>query len=319
MITKKYYKLIRVSYADEGYFCLTNVSNSVGNVKLNKNSGTDANYEYSTDGATWNAYTVSSDVQVDPNSNIYWRYAGSGDNINGNYTFVFDFDCNASGNLMSMFSKTDFASYTGNWRASELFRNQTHLLRADFNLGGVTDIPGFALQNIFMGCTSLTAVPDLSKITTVGDYGMNTMFSGCTALATPPDLSSVTTVGNDGMNTMFSGCTALATPPDLSSVTTVGNNGMNTMFINCSSLTTGPNLSKITSLGSQGMGSMFFNNNSMSTAYAPTITWDTTKTYNWLVSSYHGTGTLYADASIASTIPTNNNSGCPANWNVVTI
>lgn len=216
MITKKYYKLIRVSYADEGYFCLTNVGNSVGTVKIDNPSGSSGgaqpNCEYSTDGVTWNSYTTRGiEINVDPNSNIYWRYAGSGGTLGDSNVFYFDFDCYASGNLMSLYEKTNFASYTGNWDASRLFENQTHLLRADFNLGAQTTIPQRGLYGIFHGCTSLTTAPDLSNITTLENYAMGNMFTGCASLTTSPHLENITTAGYGSLFYTFQGCSLLNT------------------------------------------------------------------------------------------------------------
>lgn len=273
MITKKYYKLIRVSYADEGYFCITNVSNTIGNVNINtvaSSTSNNPNYEYSTDGVTWNTYNVKgTNVQVDPNSNIYWRYAGSGTKVGNtsNYYFGFyvDFDCYISGNLMSLYSKTDFANYTGTWNAYYLFYNQTHVLKAEFNLGTVTTIPEDGFRNMFNGCTGLTTGPDLSSITSIGKNGMGSMYSGCSALTTAPNLINVTSAGSGAVLALFNGCSSLTT------------------------------------------------------AYAPTITWDGFSTsYNWL-SGVAASGTLYADSSIASSIPTNNASGCPSGWTVVSV
>lgn len=332
MITKKYYKLIRVSYADEGYFCLTNVSNSIGNVKIDlKLSGGQygCNYEYSTDGVTWNAYTVGNNVQVDPNSNIYWRYAGSGNNIgsyapNGSpYGFFFDFDCYASGNLMSLYAKTDFANYTGNWCAYMCFKNQTHLLRADFNLGRNTTVGDYGMTNMFDGCTNLTTSPDLSSITSItgtqeSSGGMREVFRNCTSLTSAPDLSNLTSIGKSGFSRAFDSCTSLTTAPDFTNLTSSGERGLYYAFNNCTSLTTGANLTNVTSVDSQGCLFMYSGCRALTTAYAPTITWDTGKMDNWLF-NVAASGTLYADSSISSTIPTSSTSGCPNNWTVATI
>lgn len=216
MITKKYYKLIRVSYADEGYFCLTNVGNSIGTVKIDKwwetpNSNTSpAVLEYSTDGVNWTTYTGGNGgdavaINVDPNSNIYWRCkAGQLAFYRSRSQFIFDFDCVASGNLMSLFTDSNFASYTGNWAASNLFCNQTHLLRADFNFGAQTTVYCYdnistykrndGIDSMFSGCTNLVSAPNLGNLVNSSSTSdsaqqyytgsMNNLFRNCSSLNT---------------------------------------------------------------------------------------------------------------------------------------
>lgn len=217
MITKKYYKLIRVSYADEGYFCITNVSNSIGTVSIGTVGS--INYEYSTDGVTWTSYTGGTDINVDPNSNIYWRYAGSGSKINDK-TFNLGFDCYASGNLMSLFSKTDFASYTGDWTANGLFLDQTHLLKADFNFGSQTEFNKFNQCNsLFSGCINLTSIPDFSGFTAINNASgsvtqiFDNAFKNCQSLVVGANFSSITSWPRDAgeMSNIYNGCTALRT------------------------------------------------------------------------------------------------------------
>ena len=228
----------------------------------------------------------------------------------------------------------------GEWSMCYMFSGCTSL-ETPPDLSSITTVDAKGMASMFYGCTSLATPPDLRNITTVGETGMNAMFRGCTALATPPDLSNITSVGSSGMGQMFYGCTALTTPPDLSNITSVGSSGMEQMFYNCTRLKTPPDLSNITSVGSSGMGRMFYGCTALKTppdlsnitsvgtkgmyqmfygctaltkAYAPTITWDTSKTLNWL-NYVAASGTLYADSSIIDSIPTSNVSGCPSGWN----
>ena len=88
------------------------------------------------------------------------------------------------------------------------------------------------------------------------------------------------------------------------------------MFSGCTSLTEGADLKKVTKLGKNGITEMYYRCSSLEKAYAPTV--DFSDTYNstdWL-KNVANIGTLYADASIAATIPTDNTSGCPAGWTV---
>ena len=197
---------------------------------------------------------------------------------------------------------------------SYMFQSCTSL-KTPPDLSSITSVGDYGMSYMFQGCTALETPPDLSNLTSVGEYGICNMFQGCTALKTPPDLSNITSVGDHSMSYMFQGCTSLTTPPDLSNITSVSSNGMQYMFHNCKALTTPPDLSKITSVGNYGMASMFNGCKALTKAYAPTITWDTSKTKNWL-NNVAASGTLYADSSIIDSIPTSDVSGCPSGWDM---
>ena len=63
--------------------------------------------------------------------------------------------------------------------------------------------------NLFRGCTSLTAAPEL-KATTLADYCYSSMFYGCTSLTAAPELKA-TTLADGCYYIMFYGCTKLST------------------------------------------------------------------------------------------------------------
>ena len=118
---------------------------------------------------------------------------------------------------------------------------------------------------------------------------------------------------------MFMACSSLVTIPDISSITTVGDQSMYRMFYNCTSLTAPPDFSVVSTVGTGSFSECFYGCSSLAVAYTPNIsTWDTTVFDNWLM-NVAASGTLYADASISSSIPTNNNSGCPSGWTVVNL
>ena len=86
------------------------------------------------------------------------------------------------------------------------------------------------LAGLFIGCSSLTTVPEMDTSSATSMYAM---FEQCHSLTTVPDMdtSSVTDMGF-----MFNKCHSLTTVPDMdtSQVT-----DMREMFRNCSSLTDG--------------------------------------------------------------------------------
>jgi hypothetical protein len=75
------------------------------------------------------------------------------------------------------------------------------------DLSAITTIGDYGCDNMYHGCTSLTAAADMSAITTIGDYGCNSMYYGCTSLTAAADILSLTTIGEEGCNSMYSDCT----------------------------------------------------------------------------------------------------------------
>lgn len=187
MITKKYYKLIRVSHADSEYFRITNISNEIGEFKLNGGTGT---MEYSLDGVNWTSYNMSTKpaVEVNPNSNIYLR--GTGFTFSSTSISCIDFNKNytVGGNFMSLSNYATMSSVTtigNNNIITSAFNGQTHLISAqNLNFGNVTSVNGTGMGGMFQYCSALTTAPDLSGVTSVGDYGMGNMFYGCSNIST---------------------------------------------------------------------------------------------------------------------------------------
>ena len=226
---------------------------------------------------------------------------------------------------------------------SNMFKNCTSLVTPP-DLSSVKLVYQTGMQNMFYDCNSLTTMPDLSNVITVGDYGMENIFYNCDSLVNVSDFDSLTRVDDYGFRNAFSFCKSLETAPNFNSVTTVGvrafgmlfsddknlksaagfdslttvsANTFSSAYQNCTSLKTGSDIRRITAAGRYAFNGMYKGCSSLLEAYAPTITWDTSKTDNWL-SGVYSTGELYADPSIASSIPTSDASGCPTGWTVKT-
>ena len=326
MITKKYYKLIRVSHEDSAYMRLKNVSNEAGIFKMVKTGNpTSPNLEYSLDGVTWTTYdfTTLPEVTVAAGSNIYFR----GTNANGfnsgtSSYFYFSFNkmCEGHGNMCSLLSADPivFSAITSipNFSFAFLFYQCTYLITAP-DLSNVTSVGSNSLRETFNGCTALTTAPDLSNVTSVNGQAMDSTFNGCTALTTAPDLSNVTSVGAYGMRSTFNGCTALTTAPDLSNVTSVGAVGFSSTFNRCTSLVNGPDLSGVTSAEIGSLSGMLQNCSVLNTATAPNMQNLVGILDNWLASA--GTSvpagtTKVVNVPTGATITTGSNSGIPTGW-----
>lgn len=231
MITKKYYKLIRVSHEDSEYMRLKNVSNEAGIFKMVKNGSPAApNLEYSLDGVTWTTYdfTTLPEVTVAAGSNIYFRGTNANQQFNrDSYSYVkfsFDKTCEGNGSICSLFDPDPAVFST------------------------ITSIGYAGLAGVFRDCNSLTKTPNLGNVTSIGNFGLISGFQGCSSLTTSPDFSNITSVGSNGLENCFTTCSSLTTSPDFSNITSVGFQGLRYCFNNCAKIgdVTTPNLSDLT-------------------------------------------------------------------------
>ena len=198
----------------------------------------------------------------------------------------------------------------------ELSGNIASLCFGD-NFTGTKTMPDYAYANLFTRINNTITQIDTRNLsfasyTSISNFGMQQMFYESN-IVYPPDLSCIIEVGNSGMYETFYGCTLLTTAPKLNNVRSVGNGGFGHTFYGCTSLRTSPKLNNVTTVGGSGMLGMFYGCSRLTIVYAPTITWDTSKTKNWLF-NVAASGTVYADSSIINTIPDNEVSGCPSGW-----
>ena len=211
-------------------------------------------------------------------------------------------------------SNLELSSFTtvSNYGMAYMFQNCANLVSAP-------DLPSLVLgewcyQQMFQG-TAITTAPSLPA-TTLNHGCYASMFIFCDSLVVPPPSIGAATVLSDSCHGMFLGCSNLEITPDLSSVRTVGDRGLKQMFSSCAKLQKGADIRSITSVGSGGLVEMYRNSGNLREAYAPTpSTWSTSDMGLWL-NAVASVGILYADASIASQIPTGSESGCPTGWTV---
>ena len=71
------------------------------------------------------------------------------------------------------------------------------------------------MSNMFCGCSSLSALSDISKWNTNNVTNMSWMFSGCSSLSSLPDISKWNTNNVTDMSCMFYGCSLLSSLPDI--------------------------------------------------------------------------------------------------------
>ncbi len=297
MITRNYFKVVRVFPDPSDYFYIKNESleeNQVGMFIFSQEALENMNLEYSFNRVNWTRINDNPYIYIPADSYVYLRNtSGTFSNQHGS-VIAPNKNISIGGDIRTLLNYTD--------------------------VDGVLTIPQYGFSNLFafQENSTLTDISNLSfgGITTVGDYGMSNMFDDCSSLTSAPDMSSITSVGDYGMKNMFIRCTSLTVAPDMSSLTSVGEYGIAYMFDSCYSLTTGSDLSSLTSVGEYGLVQLYNNCNNLTSAYAPNVsTWNTNKTNSWL-DNVASTGVLYKPANL--TIPTNYSSGVPSGWTTQT-
>lgn len=224
MITKKYYKVIRVSHQDSGVFHITNTSLETGYFTCTPDAGFgQTELLYSLDGVNFQTYDLTEHPQITvmPKSNIYLKGTHNGGyNRGAKMNMNFTQSHTAAGNIFSLSHKNDYTSITSINGASlfnGLFYGDTHLTSIkDISLGnvvGFTSGKSNVFANAFNGCTSLVDVFDFSQLTgSLPDTTLEGTFSNCTSLKEGLDVTNITQVVGGagwGMNSTYAGCTSL--------------------------------------------------------------------------------------------------------------
>ena len=299
----------------------------------------------STDKQTWTTVTPNAaptyfitlntgqKVYIKGSNNAYYNDSWS---TQGYFTSTAEF--NVSGNIMSLIYADDFKNKTtlsSSNAFAYLFYNADKLTSSEHLVLPATILAYNCYNNMFNGCSSLTAAPELPA-TTLADSCYDSMFNSCTQLTTAPELPATTlakscyahmfeycwsltaapelpatTLADSCYDSMFNSCTQLTTAPELPA-TTLAKSCYNYMFDGCSSLTTAPEL-PATTLADSCYHYMF--NWCSSLNYIKMLATDVSADgclTGW-VYGVASSGTFVKDAS--TTLPTGI-SGIPDGWTV---
>lgn len=233
--------------------CFENTNSGTSTVALKniiESTGTalTTDYEYAKgsnyENATWTPYTIGQQITLQQNEKIYFRGSRSTQTYTSYMQFELTGKLNASGNINSLLSKSNFAdivslSSYGSYTFYKMFVNCQYLYSCP-------DLPAVTLTSscyayMFDGCTNIEEIPVLPS-TSVASYAYQYMFRNCTSLeyidyhALP-----ATTVGNYGYYSTFRGCTNLKEPPELPAMQ-LGADCYGYMFYNCGNLWWAPDL-----------------------------------------------------------------------------
>lgn len=164
------------------------------------------NFEYSTDGVTWQewGYTDQTDEGITIHffdtitfgaigDKVYFR----GDNPNGLASNV---------HIGQLPYSSSFFKMTGTLSGGG---DITSLLDKD---NAVTVIPSFGFTGLFADLmnernTSLLNSFDMTAIISIGEYGCYLMYGGCTSLTAAAAMPALTTIGDNGCKNMYQNCT----------------------------------------------------------------------------------------------------------------
>ncbi len=178
MLTKKYYKMIRVSYEDEGYFYIKNVDSTAGTLYIDQGSNFNKNLEYTMDGVNWTtAQTgVPFELVVPAGAKVYLRGNNTTFQASSYVNGCIKMDVNhiVGGSIFSLLSKTSYTNVTSvaNQAFMYLFRGDTKLLSAEnmiFGNSTITSYGQWAFAQLFYSCSNLTSV----RAPKVNTWGQN--------------------------------------------------------------------------------------------------------------------------------------------------
>ena len=195
-------------------------------------------------------------------------------NYDNNYvTILAEKKCYVYGNVMSMVTPADAEfkdnkTFTANYALASLFYKpsgySTKIISHPSKklLLPATTLTDYCYDNLFNGCSSLDAAPELpaEEMKKSCYFGM---FKGCKALTKAPELPAKT-LADACYRQMFYGCEALTTAPELPA-TTLASNCYYSMFRGCKALTKAPALPAGTVL-SASYREMFYGCEALTTA-----------------------------------------------------
>ena len=279
--------------------------------------------DYNKNNTGWTTVTVNDPISLDAGDKIAFRgYNNSGFNNGSDSPYKFtasgDGKLKVYGNTMSLLDSSDFATKTvfdflinPTYIFQSLFQGMSSLVDASKLLLPATQLGdygcSFCYNNMFYGCTSLTAVPQLPS-ESVSTGGYQCMFYGCTSLSTAPQLPA-TNLGTECYSQMFQSCTSLTASPQLPSII-VSQYCYSSMFYECTSLVSAGTI-RAGSLDGGSCDQMFYGCTSLSSISVNFSEWGYSS--NW-VYDVAANGTFYKPAALTESFGVDY---IPQGWTVV--
>ena len=185
-------------------------------VKLTKvGSAPDVNLQTSTNGSSWNPYTIEDTITLaNIGDKVYFKAVGSntkmGSDAYSYNNFVMTGKIAATGNVNSLLEEDEETARTMSLAGRDncyfgMFRECTSLTQAP-ELPAM-ELPQDCCKFMFSNCTSLVKSPEIPA-TILRGYSCSNMFQGCISMVETPVIHA-TTVSESCCNNMFGGCTSL--------------------------------------------------------------------------------------------------------------
>ena len=179
-------------------------------VTLNSDNSTDKSrsYEYSTNGGTWQSYTLGDAINADLDETVSFRCSSGTSNYYYFTTPSGSFDVSGNPSI----NKGFFAPYRGdeNQTSTRGVFADTNIVNVQFD--GVyynSNLVTFT-RRMFYNCTMLVSVPDISSMfIATGNLQTYFMFGNCTSLTVAPIIPLVIKASGYMVTGMFYGCTSL--------------------------------------------------------------------------------------------------------------
>lgn len=196
MITRNYFKVVRVFPDPSDYFYIKNESYDGFDLSYSLENTT-SNLQYSFDKVNWTTLPHQfSDFHVPGDTSVYFRNnSGTFGTEEGNI-FYPRADISLGGDIRTLFDYTDVDSVTtlptNGFRRVFAMQGDTKIVDiSNLSLGGITTIG----DNAFNGAFAWMGIQkglDLSGVTTLGEGALNSMYSGCSSLneAYAPNVST---------------------------------------------------------------------------------------------------------------------------------
>ena len=89
--------------------------------------------------------------------------------------------------------------------------------------------------NTFEGCTAMTDTPQMRVVNT-GQYALQNMFLNCSSIVDASNIEIQGTITSYGISIMFKGCTSLVKGPIIKNVTLSGSSPATSFYLNCSNV-----------------------------------------------------------------------------------
>lgn len=229
---------------------------------------------YSLNGGSWSSLTNNSTISVSQDDIVKFR--GDNSSYSGCYFSASTAEFDASGNIMSLISSTNFDNITtipSDYCFNSLFADTNVVNAGGLSLPAAT-LTKYCYRRMFRNCSSLTKTPYFAPLT-VDEYSCQGMFSMCTSLTetvsvlpakklvdscykemyywcrsllVAPNIQAKALASQCCWH-MFEGCTAMETVPSILPAKVLADYCYAGMFSGCTSITAAPELPSTDEIG----------------------------------------------------------------------